>query len=240
MNKQEISIEVYDRIKNLQPQDTMLCVNYEIRVSEKRPYHQFVASFSKESDSLPMWNYYSKNHKYEGFAIGLSHRPYMSVMSGSTIPDNIRVEVVPVVYDDQVQKMMVASFIKDILDGDESDDISNSCAWIQFFLGRWSSVFKAHEFKHENEVRIIVDIPYSIRNGARCYEYPMKFRYSNGLLIPYVDLHIQKRMLESVTVGPINCDEKGKIEQATVLKDFLCSRGCWNSRTDYSKANVRF
>lgn len=31
---------------------------------------KFVCSFSKNPDSLAMWNYYSKGHKYEGFNIG--------------------------------------------------------------------------------------------------------------------------------------------------------------------------
>ncbi len=34
----------------------------------------YICCFSKEDDSLPMWNYYSKNGSYEGYNIGFHYR----------------------------------------------------------------------------------------------------------------------------------------------------------------------
>lgn len=37
---------------------------------DKNPSRLFVACFSENRDSLPMWNYYLKNGKYEGYSLG--------------------------------------------------------------------------------------------------------------------------------------------------------------------------
>lgn len=70
-------------------------------------YERYVCSFSKNKDSLAMWNYYSKGSKYEGFNIGF----YSSVLKKSLETFLSSKEAVPyvfpVIYDRSEQKRLV-------------------------------------------------------------------------------------------------------------------------------------
>lgn len=236
----EISEGIYCQIKDLQPSELMLCLDEEKKECIKQNYSQFVVSFSKDSDSLAMWNYYCKNGKYEGFNIGVSNYQYAELVNRENLSNKTRFEIVQVIYDRQKQKSMISNFVKDILEKCESQDLPNACIWIESMLRKWSNIFKEKYFEHEKEVRVVIDVPYEIKNRRREYAQKIEYRYANGFLIPYIELNISKKDLLCIKFGPMNCEDEKKQEQVKVLEDFLVSRRCWRVGADYSHINIRY
>ena len=79
------------------------------------------------------------------------------------------------------------------------------------YLSLMPFILKDSAYSHETETRFVGDFP----------SIPTKYRYKNGLAIPYKEIFAEKELLESVVVGPAaNQDE---VEQS--LRGFLDDNG---------------
>ncbi len=191
---------------------------------------RFVASFSKNPDSLAMWNYYSKGSKYEGFNIGLMAYHVEQSLNSNLYHSPAWFKLVPVIYGKQNQKEMICSSIVELQDvydihQEEMPD-KEVCEAIQNdladLLSDWELIFKSDFFQHEEEVRLIIDV--ARNKNSECpdeHVIPVQYRYSNGYLIPYIELKIDKEALDSVCIGPMQCDEENKWRQKKILDEWL-------------------
>ena len=162
----------------------------------------FVCSFSKDRDSLPMWNYYVKGNSYRGYNLGFNARTLREeiqhdVDSRYTLLRNVRVKMQEVIYDQDVQLGMVGHEINMLEKyvGEPREFEFTTLMFVQA-LARMKYIFKNPCFRHESEVRAFVNWP-SEREDC------IHFREGNGgVLVPYLEF-LFGRQLQSVTLAPL-------------------------------------
>lgn len=226
---------LYDLFSKVKPPRTAL-LHYNNGDSLKitRPeYDRYVCSFSKNKDSLSMWNYYSKGNRYEGFNIGF----YSNVLKSSleTFFDNFEAVpyIFPVIYDKSEQKKLTEKMLLKLKELYQKDREPQIRYIISNRLLDWSLIFKKECFKHEEEVRIIVHL------AKRETKIPVKYRMNAGYIVPYIELSIDKDCVSEVVFGPLQMDETQKTHQVKVMEELLESKE-YSALINYSEIPVRF
>ena len=162
----------------------------------------YICCFSCNNDSLPMWSYYTKSGRYEGYNIGFTHLTTpLSKYGFNSILDGM------VVYDEKMKLHFVRNVIKEIF----YNATENKVPFFYFRdvmsmgLARWAMFFKNEAFQHEEEYRIIVFIPEERQNEISevVSNIPILFRPKNGIFIPFIELCFEKTQVNSVTIGPL-------------------------------------
>ena len=187
-----------------------------------------------------MWNYYSKGNKYDAcnimmFASELQNGLYNTCQNKIT-----KIHIYPIVYDKSTQQELVRNALLEALTYYDShtDEIKKQ---ISSFLLDWSLIFKSEYFKHEEEVRIIVDIPKSTSDTTLGNDFfEVKYRTNCGYIVPYIELKIPKEYLGCVTLGPLLCSEENKKIQESLLSDWLKTNGYNGTSTYSSKVPIRY
>ena len=226
---------LYELFSNVKPPRTAL-LHYTEGESFKitRPeYDRYVCSFSKNKDSLSMWNYYSKGNRYEGFNIGL-YAPILKISLESLFKNIEAVPYIfPVIYNKQEQKSLIEKMLLKLKDLYQKERESQIRYIVSNRLLDWSLIFKKECFQHEEEVRIIIYI------AKREQKIPVKYRMNAGYLVPYIELCFDKECVSEVVFGPLQIDEKQKMHQVKVMEELLQSKE-YSAIVDYSKIPVRF
>lgn len=231
----EIDKYLYDLFVRVKPaHTTLLPLHAEDTIKFSRPEcHRYVCSFSKNADSLAMWNYYSKGNKYEGFNIGV----FPSVLSESLeemFRDKEAVfHVYPVIYDKAEQKRLIRATLLQLRDHYAKDQETSIRYIIANRLLDWQPIFKSDYFQHEEEVRIIVDLP------KQNPPVPIKQRITAGFVIPYIELQIEKTALSFVNFGPLQSLDEQKKQQIRVMEDWL-EQSNYSAIVECSKIPVRY
>jgi hypothetical protein len=177
------------------------------------PGETFIASFSKNDDSLSMWNYYAKGN---GYNIGLD--------IDSVIKENedidLSIQKVELIYDQEQQMKSTLDFIlkhrqayKEFKDLDErlastilEDEYYHYSHLQHGFVGdfnigiyRLGLGFKHKAYETEQEVRLII----SENEAAR---QTTKFKVSdNGVFVQYIPIKLSlETNIESITTHPLN------------------------------------
>ncbi|NLB54650.1 MAG: DUF2971 domain-containing protein, partial [Lentisphaerae bacterium] len=122
----------------------------------------YMCCFSSLQDLLPMWNYYSNGHAYQGYCIGFhpemfdSFERYAHDAKGTQM-DGCKLEIIKVIYDDHEKEQILARRITDILDYESYLKLTseNTKNYITIMLNSLRFVFKRAAFSHENEFRVI-------------------------------------------------------------------------------------
>lgn len=230
----QISNYLYELFSEIQPARTILIPingNHTIRV-KRVEYDYYVCSFSKNSDSLAMWNYYSKSSKYEGYNIGFYAMIKENIESFFESKEAVA-DIYPVIYENTAQKELIRALLLKMKELYSQEQGTSIRYVISNKLTEWRLVFKSDYFKHEEEVRIVVKVS---KKGSGI---PLKFRNNAGYLIPYIELKLDKSMVSYVNVGPLNCPEEQKSQQVKVIEEFLKVHG-YSAIVDYSKIPVRY
>lgn len=162
---------------------------------------KYICCFSKDPDSLPMWNYYSKNGRYEGYNIEVS---FESILHGELSDFNRNgylFDLFTVIYDNQEKKHIIQDAIERLYSyfKTQHDEIVivKIKRTLAEFLKHLSLKFKNSCFIHENEVRAILTIPQD--NNP----FPIKYREKAGYIIPYIEFKLPKKIISGITVGPL-------------------------------------
>ncbi len=155
----------------------------------------YIASFSTNGDSIPMWMNYTKSSHCDGYSIGFDTSILKEKDSAICIS--------PVLYDFKSKEKIVNHFL-DLLHviwkqkKDSSDELNNIKNKIKMasmlFTSEVGCFFKHPDYEYEKEARIILRI--------KSKDKRIKIRTSNGFLIPYVPLPFEKKMIKSVTSSP--------------------------------------
>lgn len=186
-------------------------LKYRIRSVD---YNKFVCCFSKEADSLPMWNHYLKGDE-NGYAIGIDLNGIKT--DDCEVVGNVKnekdyefdEEIKSMLYDDdqkiKIFKSEILAFAHDrAKHPDDSIERLSYDTYFQQSFEYYSCVFKDYHFAYENEQRIIA----TVRDSDQIYidgkrRDDIKFRLSHGLAIPYFELLIpDKKVLKAVSISP--------------------------------------
>lgn len=190
--------------------ETLFNESYQSAVLD--PGEKFVASFSKNSDSLSMWNYYSKGNGYNiGLDINSIERMHQN---------DIAIKRIELIYDKDLQlnqteqyilgfksdleKYLKLEFAKRTADTEdeyhkndhEQDAIIDS---YNNGLFEMSLTYKHQAYEREEEVRLIISI-------HPMDEIQLGYKVSkNGTFVEYYPLKLAlKDQLKSLTIHPIN------------------------------------
>lgn len=235
-----ISLQWYNLLCNIKPRDTVAIYPSIGDVIEIRweKVDRFITSFSRNPDSLSMWNYYSKGDKYEGFNIGVSSLEMNDFFKRHFSSTGINITIYPVIYEQKKQVDLIYSFLKEALSYYEEGEEGAFELCVSEQLTEWSLIFKSDFFRHEEEVRVIVDVPKDIDLIKE--EFPtIKYRDTHGYIVPYIQLEIDKGAVFKVMIGPLQCADGQKEQQKKVLKEMLISNG-YTVDIDYSKIPIRY
>lgn len=149
---------------------------------------RYVCSFSKNKDSLAMWNYYSKGNKYEGFNIGVYPNGIKESLKQLLGDKEAEFHIYPVIYSRSEQKRLIEKMLIKLRDNYDEEHESSIRYIISNRLSEWRLVFKHEFFQHEEEVRIVVDV------AKREKRIPVNHRMNAGYLVPYIELKLEKKM----------------------------------------------
>lgn len=164
-------------------------LNYESFDSE-----YYVCCFSKERDSLPMWNYYSKKDKYEGYNLEFSTD---IIDYGKNLARNCNIKCFDIIYDRDEQEKIIEGAIEKLILIDEKGTIEIKEHMLSY-IKTYALKFKNECFKHENETRIVLAVP---KDGNEYF--PIKYRVSNGNIIQYIEYEFDERNMTGLTIGPL-------------------------------------
>lgn len=196
-------------------------------------YDRYVCSFSKNRDSLSMWNYYSKGNRYEGFNIGFYANTLRSSLEAFFDSIEAVPYIFPVIYNKNEQKRLIEKMLLKLKELYQKDREPQIRYIISNRLLDWSLIFKKECFKHEEEVRIIVCL------AKRETKIPVKYRMNAGYIVPYIELDIDKACVSEVVFGPLQMDNRQKEHQVKVMEELLESKE-FSAIISYSQIPVRF
>lgn len=231
----EISEELFSVFSTVKPiHARLICYHEEDQIKSVRTeFARYVCSFSKNEDSLAMWNYYSKGSKYEGFNIGMNASLVNQVLTDILDCCKAEFHIYPVIYEREEQERLVKSLLLKLRDLYTKDQATSIRYIISHQLADWGLIFKSEYFKHEEEARIIIDVS----NEEK--KIPVKHRISSGYIIPYIELELEKYAVVYTGFGPLQCHDENKEQQAKVMKEMLNSNEYW-PLVGYSKIPVRY
>lgn len=236
LNDRKIDKTFYDIIVDLKLSDEVL-FSFEPQQekdSEMREYNRYIISFSTEEDSLPMWNYYSKGNYYEGFNIRFYPNEIIDTLQNYFKDKFVNVWLGPVVYDKDAQKDLTKKLILTLFESYDGENQEFLTDFISRRLLDLSLVFKNEKFKHENEVRIVIDV------AENENDISVKYRTYKGYTIPYIEIKIHKDKVISVTLGPLPLRNTEIKKQKQIVKERLKRNGYNNAFVNSSEIPVRF
>lgn len=230
-----ITEDMHKLFSTVKPARTILLPHYEndaVRVT--RPEcDRYICSFSKNNDSLAMWNYYSKGSKYEGFNIGFFPSCIEDSLKSYLHNKEATFHIYPVVYKKDEQKGFIRRLLTQLAEHYSEDQESSIRYIISNRLLDWSLVFKSEYFQHEEEVRIIVDVA----RREKCI--PVDYRITSGYIVPYIKMPLDKCDVSYAIFGPLQCGEEQKEHQLKVMEEMMAAKG-YAALVDYSKVPVRY
>lgn len=168
----------------------------------------YVMSFSTDSDSLALWNNYTKNLNKTGYNIKFSSTKLIKYLKKQY--KNIFVEGSLVCYDTTQQKESLKNCIISYNQEynskkDQNIQYLENSLMYEFII--YSLFFKHSKFNIENEYRIIIS------NISHTQDKKLNFKINNGLFIPYLKYNLPKnktienRIIEEITISPVHDNE---------------------------------
>ena len=166
--------------------------------SASRPNTFYVMCFSDEKDSLPMWNYYLKDGKYQGYSLGFDFR-FEEFFGEKAIYKR------KVIYDDRAKQTLIGHLILEAATNESvSLSVAQRCELLLGAVGDLALVMKKSCFAHEHEVRLILDkalVPPSGTDAFTCSE--IRHVDTNGVFVPYCNVSWNdKSVLKEICYAP--------------------------------------
>lgn len=163
----------------------------------------YICCFSKDGDSLPMWNYYAKKGVYQGYNIGII--PDLSTQMNIKLGNEaILMEMVSVIYDEPEKVSDIRRVIERAYMASEKGFSADYCRdIIRDELKKRMFRYKSQFFTHEGEIRFILYVPVDAPETTGLNRLKIRYMSQSGYLIPYVDIIYHKQFLRRITVGPL-------------------------------------
>jgi len=161
----------------------------------KRAVDYYLCSFSRNSDILPMWNYYLKNDKYKGYALGFK---YLKESIASKYQMGYNFGIYSVIYDDEKKIKIISDKLTEIINETKKCDVITTK--MQDFLNLYCIIFKNNKFESEQEVRAVIEMPNDEKDS-------IKYRMENEILKPFIEVEINKEALIEIMLPPRNIED---------------------------------
>ena len=214
----------------------------------------FVCCFSLDNDSLPMWNYYTKEINNQGFNIEFSDKKLVESLlrlnpgidgcnfSFGTVDyskdNNSEYSRIILTEIDRITKNWFSNLLNPKLTEEEKgnkkrDNFSElpiyfyngqTCSFGRSNVESFLYYIKRDYFNQEQEFRIVITVPKNLLSKLKEKEI-YKFRISNGALVPYLELKFSEEVVKSIMISPTVKSDLIELS----IKDFL----------EYSNFNVQ-
>lgn len=216
-----ISNTFYDYIKDLEISKHQF-INFPVPPSEGY-YHEsvldcvpcdaFICCFSLQEDSLDMWRYYSKG---DG-GYGLKCYPFLFDKYKDYEHSNYKQDAMfsmirsyKVIYKNSEKEAILKEIVLDTFSAyqnsadTEAKKIENAQGFIRYALKIFQFQFKHECYASEQEYRFVFYRPYSKPETLKNELPQVKFRAQNGVVVPYIDIVVDKgtSYLEEVLISP--------------------------------------
>ena len=199
-------------------------------------YVSYVFCFSEQADSLPMWNYYLKEGRYEGYNLGFSTSKLKETFHYHSPKRDFISEFVVVEYDDCEKDDILKDYIQALYRFRHQDDtqLSRIKTAISRELFKWRYAFKPECFSHEKEVRLVIHVPLNDEKKSLASFVKKQLHYDNENGIPkyiYAPLN-DKTALCEITTSPLFEDNEHFLSE-------IIRKG-YNAKINHSKIPIRF
>lgn len=166
----------------------------------------FITSFSENSDSLPMWNTYGLEGK--GVALGIERFDIGSSLSDSKTGNP---KWVKCIYDSDILQDIFKGSMNDVYEIVNVKDEQLVINGLPNFslLSAYFSMLKNFAFEYEKEWRLV--------NTFSKYKKEKEINYfeKNGILKPYIEHKLPKKILKKIVIGP--CADKEVLKKSIVM-----------------------
>lgn len=216
-------------LKQLKEVEKPIDITHYCKVQESQKY---ICCFSKNQDSLPMWNYYTKGDKYEGYNIGFCFQRTRQYGVQYCYGKGYNLDLFTVIYDDNEKKQIIQRKIEELYSFYKDDARETTLTRIKNILSNYlknlALKFKQNCFQHEEEVRAILTVP----KGNT--EFTVKYRSKAGYRIPYVEVSFPPQIISGITVGPLLNDQTA----LNNIQQFLRARHYAFNDKDIGKSEI--
>lgn len=246
--KKEIDAVFYQAIYDVEPMIKEMFLYNLKRLKEEDPsanptdycrfedVQKYICCFSKNRDSLPMWNYYTKGDKYEGYNIGFCFWRTRQHDVQYCYGKGYNFDLFTVIYDDNQKKQIIQDKIKELYSFYQQSPnegvLTRIKSILSYFLKALGLKFKQDCFQHEQEVRAILTIP----KGSN--RFKVEYRSKAGYIIPYIKMSFPSEIVSGITVGPL-LNDQGAVKN---IRQFARARHYLFNDTDIhtSKIPIRY
>ena len=200
------------------------------KLNSKDAFQVFQCSFSLDSDSLCLWNYYTRADRIQGYNLGFDPKLLLEGIKRSNLAGLIlsmgKVEYSKKKQSEVLRKIANLFFdkYKSVQPCDPTISLTNTLHLLIskiFILGQY---FKRECFSVENEFRIILEA--AIDSTGRFFAYRhlsddkqphINFFSRSGIIIPYIDLSFSPDALKCIRLSPT-------LDKACATSAFALSR----------------
>lgn len=189
---------------------------------------KFIASFSLNSDSLSLWNYYTKNVNSLGYNIEFNLNNFLQDNEESLLYYLHG----KVIYDYKEQSNILDLMLKDYCEEYSKFTTKDEKTHRSFLLSEFIMIihifglfFKHPAYSAEEEYRFILEAPETLN-----------YRQTKGLFIPYTQRYFNENSVTGITISPTQKEELAK----TTLENMVKNIGYTNIKVVNSSIPLRY
>lgn len=205
----------------------------------------YVCCFSKNKDSLAMWNYYVKGGSYNGYNIGL-FAANLKENAKKAYGRGYNCKLMEVIYKEEKKEEIITGLLLELYKEfktysrkPKSSEILKSS--INGFINTYRFSMKKECFAYEEELRMVITIPDdNIKEAIHQKTFEIKYRENNGFIIPYIEYdEISSDLIYELNFGPMDVsDEKKESKRKILIEKY--SRAGYCMDVGYSDIPVRY
>lgn len=179
-------------------------------------YHTYTCSFSTNSDSLSMWNYYATTAAGTNIVFNYAWNMFpgcnkTETNSAEILNNDIIIYRGLVLYSLADKKKCIAKLLDHLAEvfEDAKDELEKYKPHILYAfkesVNHMRCFFKNEAFSCEEEYRVVLKIPEEVLQTEESYgDIVDKGVFKRGnVLIPYIDYKFQKESIERITINPL-------------------------------------
>lgn len=168
------------------------------------PSDPYIICFSKQKDSLPMWNYYCTRGNL-GYALEIDIKKLQLLLFKKTQDCKVDINVDPVEYSTENKVAYVKEHIDQCINHNvfEKNYMDYIYSQLKFLINQKRYLYKDSAFMYEDEVRAVISVP---KGNQDFLSEHLQFKTRNGYFIPYLEITINedfRDIVKSIRIGPL-------------------------------------